>query len=548
MPVRVFAIDTVGSQLEAIRKREKIKWEEPKAAQIIDEQPLPMPQPVEGEKAFLVKTINIEGNTVIPLKDLRVFVADCEGKEVTFTQLQAAATAITNFYRLKGYVTSAAYFPPQKIEEGTVTIRIMEGKIDKIMVEGNRWFRTALIQKGVKQKQGDVLNYQKLENSLVKLNLHPDRQTSAVLIPGVQPETSDVVLKVKDKFPLHVGYSFDNLGTRLSGKLRQGFSLKDTNFLTLDDIMYAKAIVSDRHDLVGAVTDYQLPLHNGYGTRAGFNFSWIRSELGKELKFAKLIGEASTFVPSIIQPLYESQYLDAEMVNSFNLKDSKSKVFGEYVYFDSIRSWTFAMNLTEKDRWGRLYLGNEFNCGFGGLLGASTQHDQTSRPGVGGQFVHWDVDWMRVNRCFFETMLIYRGSLQVAQTQLLPAEQIRLGGAETIRGYPEGEYLGDYGFYQNVELRVPPYFLPKDFYITGTKKSWRDAIQLVHFIDVGKGFLYEHQEVERSTMMMAGTGMGLRVSFLDYINARFDWAWPIGDRPISSSPKPRFHFSLNVEY
>lgn len=548
LPPSARAAFAPAADLEAERKRDKIQYEKPRKAQIEEEKPLPMPAPVEGEKPFYVKSVTIEGNTVIPLQELTPFVRGCEDKTVTFTQLQAAATAITNYYRAKGYVTSAAYFPPQKIDEGIVTIKIMEGKIDKVVVDGNRYFRTNLIQKGIKQKPGDVFNYAKLEQNLIKMNTHPDRTISAVLIPGTKPETSDVVLKVKDKFPIHVGYSFDNLGTRLSGQLRQGFSIEDTNFLTLDDIIYAKAIVSEAHWLVGAVVSYDLPLNNGYGTHLGFNFSWIRSELARELKFAKVLGMASTFTPSLLQPVYESRMLDSDFVSGFNFKDSNTKVFGEHVSDDHIRSWYFGLQNVEKDPWGRTFLNTTFNLGWSGLLGASTLHDTVSRPGACGQFFHWNNDWTRVQPLPFDTMLLFRGSTQITQTDLLPAEQIRLGGFDTIRGYPEGEYLGDYGYNMTAEYRVPFYFIPKNFNIMGTKSSWRDVFQMVTFIDVGKAYLWKPYPGQLSQMMLAGTGLGLRISFLEYINARLDWAWPVGDRPIDASPRPRFHFALSANY
>jgi len=537
-----------AADLEAERRRDKIKYEQPRKADIEEEKPLPMPAPVEGEKAFFVKSITIEGNTVIPTKELAPLAASCENKEVTFTQLQGVATAITNFYRAKGYVTSAAYFPPQKIDEGIVTIKVMEGKIDKIVVEGNRYFRTNLIKKGIKQKPGDVFSYAGLEKDLMKLNLHPDRDIRAVLIPGVKPETSDVVLKVKDEFPIHVGYSLDNLGTRLSGRIRQGFSIEDTNFLTLDDIIYAKAIVSEAHWLVGAVVNYDLPLNNGYGTHLGFNFSWIRSQLGKELKFAKVIGNASTFTPSLLQPVYESRMLDADFVTGFNFKDSNTKVFGEHVSDDHIRSWYFGLNSIEKDNWGRTFFNNTFNAGFSGLMGASTLNDTVSRPGACGQFFRYNIDWARLQPMPLETVLIFRGGTQITQTDLLPAEQLRLGGFDTIRGYPEGEYLADYGYNMTAEYRVPFYFIPKDFNIVGTKSPWRDVFQMVTFVDVGKGYLWKPYAGQLSQMMLAGTGLGLRITFLDYINARLDWAWPVGDRPLDASPRPRFHFAMNVNY
>ena len=59
-------------------------------------------------------------------------------------------------------------------------------------------------------------------------------------------------------------------------------------------------------------------------------------------------------------------------------------------------------------------------------------------------------------------MLTLRGSLQLTPNRLSPSEQLRLGGAFSVRGYSEGDYLADYGGFVTNELSVPTYFFPAD--------------------------------------------------------------------------------------
>ncbi|MDD5595645.1 MAG: POTRA domain-containing protein, partial [Candidatus Omnitrophica bacterium] len=57
------------------------------------------------------------------------------------------ADKITEIYRKKGRTTSRAYLPPQTIKDGILTIKVIEGKVGKIDIRGNRYFRTSLLEK-----------------------------------------------------------------------------------------------------------------------------------------------------------------------------------------------------------------------------------------------------------------------------------------------------------------------------------------------------------------------------------------------------------------
>ncbi len=60
-----------------------------------------------------------------------------DGLEVTLGILHLIAQEITSLYSIKGYILARAYVPEQEIENGTVTIQVVEGKLGKIEVIGN---------------------------------------------------------------------------------------------------------------------------------------------------------------------------------------------------------------------------------------------------------------------------------------------------------------------------------------------------------------------------------------------------------------------------
>jgi hemolysin activation/secretion protein len=97
-------------------------------------------------KKFYVKRIKIEGNTLVRTRTLDKAVASYEGKESDLAELEKAAEAVTKVYADHGYGFARAFIPPQTLKNGVVVIYVVEGKIGKIRVVGNKFYRTAFIR------------------------------------------------------------------------------------------------------------------------------------------------------------------------------------------------------------------------------------------------------------------------------------------------------------------------------------------------------------------------------------------------------------------
>ena len=121
--------------------RQKIETER-KKPQIEEQLPAEQAPPArEGEK-ILIKRINVTGATLVSLVELDRIIGQFENRELSVKDMQRAADTITDLYRRKGYVTSRAYIPPQKIEAGVLEIRVVEGTTGDFQVKGNKYFKT----------------------------------------------------------------------------------------------------------------------------------------------------------------------------------------------------------------------------------------------------------------------------------------------------------------------------------------------------------------------------------------------------------------------
>ena len=139
-----------------------------------------------------------------------------------------------------------------------------------------------------------------------------------------------------------------------------------------------------------------------------------------------------------------------------------------------------------------------------------------------------------------------RSQFQIASQPLAPSEQLQLGGAESIRGYPEGDYLADTGAFVNFDWTFPMYIIPKSWKLPGQDTPLRYQIEPVFFVDVGGGTLNKTLPGERNSKFLAAVGGGLRVKF-KYFSLRLDWAGNVGDKPTSGSGPSTFYFTFQSE-
>lgn len=127
-------------ELEAEIKKKKQKPE------IEEKIPAEALHVLQTEKV-LIKKINVTGARLVPPKEIGRIIEKFEGKEMSLTDMQAVADQITEAYRKRGYITSRAYLPPQKIENDTFEIRVVEGKMGDLEVKGNYFYKSYLYKK-----------------------------------------------------------------------------------------------------------------------------------------------------------------------------------------------------------------------------------------------------------------------------------------------------------------------------------------------------------------------------------------------------------------
>lgn len=106
----------------------------------------PAKKPIAGSAQFVLKTIKIEGATAYGEAELKPLYAAKLGTKITLDDLGDIAADITAYYRNHGYILTRAVVPPQRAEGGAVTIRIVEGYVSNVKLQGDVGNGRKLIQ------------------------------------------------------------------------------------------------------------------------------------------------------------------------------------------------------------------------------------------------------------------------------------------------------------------------------------------------------------------------------------------------------------------
>src|SRR5262249_27168247 len=125
--------------------------------------PPPPPPPAEaaerlpGPRVF-VREIRLVGNTAIPTQELAPLIAPYTNRELSAEDIEALRLALSQYYVSKGYLNSGAVIPDQTVKDGVITLRIIEGEISQIEVEGNTGLRTGYLRDRLALDAGPPVN------------------------------------------------------------------------------------------------------------------------------------------------------------------------------------------------------------------------------------------------------------------------------------------------------------------------------------------------------------------------------------------------------
>lgn len=495
----------------------------PEGAPAVDSDALtPAPvAPAAAGASFLLKRIDFTKSELLPVDMLRAMAAPLEGREVTLGEVQALVDRINAVYRERGVPTAQAVLPAQEVAGGVLRIKLVEGRIGQIAIDGNASTREDFILARLGQKPGELADVDALERSMMRFNRSQDVQLRAELKPGAKFAETDIALTVTEP-PRHELRLFaDTSGSPSTGVYRAGAFYQNRSLFGFRDALGVTLVGAEGHK--GRALSYSVPL-GLYGTR--LTLSWFNDETHiVRGSFAPLDirGESTAWTALLRHPLLIGRQYQLDVLAGAKTRKTESWIESRLFQSTDIDDVSIGLDAQwwEKDRiW----------------TGTITYADGKARPLddiVATSFRVWRGNVRRVQD-FAEGWSVHNAfSFQYSPDEnLTSSEQFLIGGDGSVRGYQTGLFSGDKGFTASVELHHP---LPR-----APVAPIRTSGFL--FLDYGATQPFRPIGSSRGTDTLAGYGWGLNANINDSVSARITFGLPIRSRV----QEPRSYY-VNVQ-
>ncbi len=230
------------------------------------------------------------------------------GHQVTVTTILDVADAIEDAYRRRGYVISHAFVPPQRVKHGVFTIRVVEGYVSAVTVQGGRPATQALIRSYFRAVLAErPLKLASMERALLLANDLSGVTAAGVLRPAPNmPGASELVVTIVES-PVTGGLSMDNRGSSYQGIWTYGGDVEANGLITAGDQLAASYASSpDALEKVEGQVRYRWPIGPS-GMMASLIGTVTHGEPEGSLAPAEVVTDSYAVGPRLSYPVLRSR-------------------------------------------------------------------------------------------------------------------------------------------------------------------------------------------------------------------------------------------------
>lgn len=470
-------------------------------------------------------------------------------------QLQALANRITDLYREKGFIVAHAFVPVQTVEDGIVTIQVLEGVLGRILVEGHKIYKPEILSRPFGDMLGEPLHNVEVESALIRLTDYPGLTSFGVFQAGQEIGESDLVLKVQEEKSFDLVYSLNNHGSRFTGQYLSRTAMGINN-------MFGQA---DRFE-----AELEKSVDPGLATLLSFEYSQqiykpqYRIEVGRENSDFGL-DERKSGIEGITSEIrtahlrFRNKFERGRLKNAywmFGLERKTARTFqeGRRLARDHLAVFTLEYGFDALDIESQSFSNLVIKWDHGeNAFGAMSNNDEKgSRQTGDGDYVGSRFDKLSISYANLATLsatnsLLFRLAYQYTSKPLLGLEQFALGGPDSVRAYPISEVTMDRGFFLSAEhIWNAPGFADKPSPF-GSRK-WGEVLTVSQFADWAYGERLNRLDTEENFASYKGWGVAAQLAVPGSFTAKLTAAWPMMDSPIPSNKRrPQIYASFETE-
>ena len=509
--------------------------------------------PISGKPAecFPIKSIALIDANSVSKRQQKKLVKPFIGKCVEAKTLTEIITAIQTFYNDEGYVTARVVVPKQNIQSGNLELKILEGKIDEVIVGDNHFTDKMQEFTAFGGLEGDTLNLGDINQGLYQINRLPSNNATMKIEPAVNEGEAKVCIANQKKFPARATVGYDNLGNDFTGIHRTNFSGGIDNLLSLNDAInlnYSTNLNDDSQtkDIKSFTSGVSIPF--GYNT---FSYDYSRSEFRGTNPGTngpiRLTGFSERNNATIDHVLLNKGNFRLSTNASLTTKSSASYLSQEKIETSERKLTIGNIGFTISNYFKNgvnLYLKPSYSKGLK-LLNAKQDGSNLTSDTPKAQF-----DYFKLYASVSKRLTIPKTEIpftlstemdsQYSKQTLFGTEQFSVGGYYSVRGFRENYIVGDSGYYFrnkanfNIGALVAP-FTKNSEGIIGKNLVHLNKFSVEPFYDYG----YVKNKYVSNGADGRLAGAGVKTLFNSrYFNASLTYSWATDhSRLITSTTK-----------
>lgn len=484
----------------------------------------PQAEVPSGTGCVQVRTIRIDDAPRLSSETRARLAQTYAGRCLTLNDIQQVLADIVADYIARGQVAARAYIRSQDASSGTLSILVVEGKLEQIILkDGNQ--SSINLGTAFPGLIGGPVNLRDLEMGLEQINRLASNRATMELLPGAAAGDSVIAINNMPARRWRLLGSADNQGGESTGRNQASIGAAVDNLLGLNDFLsltYRRAIPTDyaRAGSVSKSLAYIVPY--GYttltlGASDSLYVSTLRTAGGLNLRSN---GDSDSRFAQLDRVVYRDQLRRLSLSTMLTVKTSQNFLAEQLLAASSrtLSVWDIDANLSQQ------WLGAVWSFQLGYSHGLDHFGALSDAAGLPAGAPRAQFRKLRYGVSYYLPLTVPGVDLTLSSNLsgqrgvdvLYGSEQLLIGGIYSVRGFVDTTLSGDAGFVVRNDLatRIPV-----------TLAQGRPGLLRPYLgLDYGR---IRQRGVDTQAGYLAGAALGLGVSSGDFHLDLFN-AWPVG--------------------
>ena len=473
--------------------------------------------PEGGEEIDLAAGLAATRDLLVPAPaKLAKRLSQWSGKPLDAGEMASLADEIHIHDDRDGFPVVALEARDQDLSQGVLRFTLAIGRFGEVGVSRPKYGDPAVLAKGMRLQAGELVRRGDIDEQMAWYGRTGFRHPRLFVSPGLEPATADLLIAFEESRPWRVNVGYENSGPDILGRDR--FLIGAAGWTPGEQLIAWQAVIgAPASSLLANALRWEIPFHTSHQV---LQIDAAYAEVSSRYRSGKVPVESDGSSWSLAAqqriPLPAWGGWQQKLAAGFELKGTdqfllfggNSVAPGEVVFFHG----RLSHELSRQWENGSASFESSLIASPGGVSGNNDDDAfHAYDPDADSNYLIGRLSgdgWWSPGR---DWQLHLRGTAQIANSRLLPAEQFSVGGYQTVRGLAEREYSADSGLQTSLELQSP--------LITAGKVA---AFRVLGFFD------YAALDMrDGPSSSLSSTGLGLRMKVADSVDVRFDHGWRI---------------------